>query len=228
MTTAHRPRRPLDAPGLDRDRILDAALAQTRRHGLQGLSMRKLAPELGVTTMALYYHFANKDELVDAITDAVFALVKVPPDDAGTWDERLRTLAWSVHDILVEFPGVADQIYTHQRYPASAVPLVDYGVRTLCEAGFDLDAASEAFDVLASVVITRTHFEAHQRLALGETALEERIREGWHRLDPALAGDVPGARGYVTHLDGAQAPRVFARALDVVLAGLRCELDTAR
>ncbi len=227
MTPPPRARRPLDSPGLDRERIVDAALALTRRDGLQGLSMRKLAPELGVTTMALYYHVSNKDELVDAITDAVFAQIKLPSDTVTGWEQRLRTLGWSVHDVLVEFPGVADQIYTHQRFPPSAVPLVDYGVRTLVEAGFDLDEASEAFDVLASVVVTRTHFEANRRLALRgrEESTLDRIRAGWHSLLSELDDQVPGVQGYVSHLDGGEPPQVFTRALDVVLAGLRCELE---
>jgi AcrR family transcriptional regulator len=216
------------ATGLSAHQIVDAAMALTRRDGLQGLSMRKLAGLLGVTSMAPYAYFPSKESLIEAITDEVFAQIKVPQDDIdAAWDDRLRNFAWAVHDVLVEYPGVADQIYTYQRFPASAVPLVDHGVRLLQEAGFDETRAAEAFDVLASVVITRTHFEAHQRLLAvkeGGPELEERIREGWHRLEGALDGSVPAAQSYVDHLDRALGPRVFERALDVVLQGLRAEL----
>ena len=209
--------------------IVDAAMALTRRDGLQGLSMRKLATALGVTSMAAYAHFRSKDELVGAITDQVFAQVKVPADTEGLdWIDRLRSFAWAVHDVLVEYPGVADQIYTYQRFPPSAVPLLDFGVQVLRDAGFDDDAAAEAFDILASVVITRTHFEAHQRLVTASRpgpSLEDRIREGWHRLDAALDEEVPGARAYVGHLDRATGATVFGRALDVVLLGLQAELE---
>lgn len=216
--------------GLSAQQIVDAAMAMTRRDGLQGLSMRRLATVLGVTSMAPYGYFASKEELIGEITDQVFAQVKVPDDGDLTWDERLRRFAWAVHDVLVEYPGVADQIYTYQRFPASAVPLVDYGVGVLREAGFDEVAAAEAFDVLASVVITRTHFEAHQRLVMAHepnTSLEDRVRAGWHRLDDALGDAGPGVQSYVDHLDRALGARVFERALDVVLRGLRAELDGA-
>jgi len=214
--------------GLSAQQIVDAAMALTRRDGLQGLSMRKLATVLGVTSMAPYAYFASKEKLIGEITDQVFAQVKVPTDDTTVpWEERLRRFGWAVHDVLVEYPGVADQIYTYQRFPPSAVPLVDYGVRVLQDAGFDELRAAEAFDVLASVVITRTHFEAHQRLVMAhepDTSLQDRIRAGWHRLDDALDGEVPGAQTYVDHLDRAVGATVFERALDVVLHGLRAEL----
>lgn len=214
---------------LDRTQIIDAAMALTRREGLHGWSMRRLGATLGVTTMAIYYYFSGRDALVDAITEEVFAQIKVPSaDDIAdlVWDDRLRAFAWAVHDVLVEYPGVADQIYTHQRFPPSAVPLVDYGVRTLQSAGFDDAAASEAFDVLASVVITRTHFEAAQRLVadLEESPLDERIQQGWRRLDDAV-GEQEAVRSYVGHLDRSHVgPSVFARAIDVVLHGLAAEL----
>jgi AcrR family transcriptional regulator len=228
---AHDPeRRTRNGPAapLDTQQIVDAAMALTRREGLQGLTMRKLAGALGVTSMAPYHHFPSKEKLVEAITEQVFAQVKIPdavPDD--TWDECLRRFGWAVHDVLVEYPGVADQIYTYQRFPLSAVPLVDHAVGTLEQAGFDERAAAEAFDVLASVVITRTHFEAHQRLVTAshpETSVDDRVREGWQHLEPAIDDSASAARDYVDQLDRSMGPRIFARALDVVLAGLRAEL----
>jgi AcrR family transcriptional regulator len=208
--------------------IVDAAMALTRRDGLSGLTMRKLAAALGVTSMAPYAHFPSKEALVDAITEQVFAQIKVPIDDTTqAWNDRLRSFAWAVHDVLVEYPGIADQIYTYQRFPPSAVPLLDFGVQVLRDAGFDDDRAAEAFDVLASVVITRTHFEAHQRLvasAQPDTTVDDRIRAGWHQLVDRLEDEAPGARTYVDHLDRSEGPTVFGRALDVVLLGLEAQL----
>jgi AcrR family transcriptional regulator len=213
--------------GLSADQIVDAAMRLTRRDGLDGLSMRKLAAELGVTSMAPYAYFSSKDRLVEAITDQVFAQVKLPDDVGAPWDEQLRQLAWAVHDTLVEYPGVADQIYTYQRFPVSAVPLLDYGVRVLRDAGFDDHGAAEAFDVLASVVITRTHFEAHQRQVMRSDPaanIEARIKAGWERLGSRLDEEVPSARSYVDHLDRASGATIFERAVDVVLRGLATEL----
>ena len=219
-----------DGPLLERSQIVEAALALTRRFGLDGMSMRKLGTELGVTSMAIYWYFKGKDELVDAILEYVFAEVPLPDDASRAWDERLRALSWAVHDVLIEYPGVADQLYTYQNYPASAVPLVEYGIQALRDAGFDEVAAAQAFDVLASVVVTRSHFEAFQRLVIDRepaNSVEERILEGWGRLNGAIDSSVPNTRSYVEHLDATgQTPKVFEQALEVVLAGLATTLPS--
>ncbi|TMK62803.1 MAG: TetR family transcriptional regulator [Actinobacteria bacterium] len=56
-------------PALSRERIARAGLELSDREGVEGLSMRRLARELGVTPMALYVHFRNKDELIDMVVD---------------------------------------------------------------------------------------------------------------------------------------------------------------
>lgn len=222
-----------DGPLLERQQIIDAALRLTNRHGLGGMSMRKLGDELGVTSMAIYWYFKSKDLLVDAITEQVFEMIEIPSLEEEPWTVRLRALSHAVHHVLVQYPGIADQIFTYQNYPASAVPLVEYGVATLRGAGFNEAEAAESLDILASVVITRAHFEAHQRLVSASAgisedvpdSLEERVAQAWDRLDQAIDGSVPNARYYVDHLDEHDmGSAVFNGAIDVVLAGLQARL----
>src|SRR5258705_12007596 len=68
-----RPRVPLT-----RELVLGTALRLADQGGLESLSMRKLGQELGVEAMAVYYHFANKDEVLDGIVDLVWAEIDVP------------------------------------------------------------------------------------------------------------------------------------------------------
>src|SRR6478735_12463370 len=85
-----RPRVPL-TPEL----ILQTALRIADQGGLESLSMRKLGQELGVEAMAIYYHFANKDQLLDGIVDLVWAEIDVPA--AGDeWRTAMRRRAISV------------------------------------------------------------------------------------------------------------------------------------
>ena len=58
-------------PRLTRELVLQTALGLADQGGLESLSMRKLGQELGVEAMAVYYHFANKDEVLDGIVDLV-------------------------------------------------------------------------------------------------------------------------------------------------------------
>src|SRR6188508_1775502 len=90
--------RPRRTP-LTRDLVLETALRLADMGGLESLSMRKLGQELGVEAMALYYHFANKEEVIDGIVDLVWAEIEVPVA-SGEWRNAMRRRAISVHDVL--------------------------------------------------------------------------------------------------------------------------------
>ena len=89
---------------LTRERVLRAALKLADQGGLDALSMRKLGQDLGVEAMALYYHFANKDEVIDGIVDIVFAEIHLPIAGAP-WKGEMRRRAISVRDTLLRHAG---------------------------------------------------------------------------------------------------------------------------
>ena len=85
MTKRNTPqRRPLN-----RERVIDAAVALADRDGLDALTMRQLGSELGVEAMSLYKHVANKDEILDAMVDLVISEIALPTEDAG-WKDAMR------------------------------------------------------------------------------------------------------------------------------------------
>jgi AcrR family transcriptional regulator len=88
---------------LSRERVLDAAIALADRDGIESLTMRKLARELGVEAMSLYNHVANKGDLVDGIVDLVIAEIELP-SAAVDWDAAIRTCAISAHELLLRHP----------------------------------------------------------------------------------------------------------------------------
>jgi AcrR family transcriptional regulator len=91
-----RPRQSL----LTRQRIVNAAAALVDAEGLQALSVRRLATELGVQGPSLYNHFATKAEILDAVADAVVAgRGRVGVRDVP-WCEALRRWARSYHAVL--------------------------------------------------------------------------------------------------------------------------------
>jgi len=88
---------------LSRDRILRTALELADEQGIDALSMRKLAQQLGFEAMSLYNHVRNKKDLLDGMLGLVLAETE-PPSDEGSWDEAIRTSAISVHDALRRHP----------------------------------------------------------------------------------------------------------------------------
>src|SRR3978361_601992 len=77
---------------LSRDAVIHRALAIAAVDGLEAVSIRRLGQEFGVTPMALYWHVQNKDELLEAMGDRIFAGLDIPRDPSSPWDERLREL----------------------------------------------------------------------------------------------------------------------------------------
>ncbi|GLZ39499.1 TetR/AcrR family transcriptional regulator C-terminal domain-containing protein [Actinokineospora sp. NBRC 105648] len=96
-----RPRTPL----LDRGRIRAAALAAVDRDGLAGLSMRRLAADLGVQAPSLYSHYRTKDELLADVADDIVSAVDVG-DFAADWVGGLRTWARSYRAALAAHPNL--------------------------------------------------------------------------------------------------------------------------
>jgi AcrR family transcriptional regulator len=86
---------------LNRDRVLAAAVALADEGGLESLTMRKLAQEFGVVPMALYKHVANRQALVDAMIDIVFAEIELPDATGSDWETAMRRRAHSVRAALL-------------------------------------------------------------------------------------------------------------------------------
>ncbi|GII98437.1 TetR family transcriptional regulator [Sediminihabitans luteus] len=90
--------------------VADAALALADAHGLDGLSMRRLAQSLGLGTMSVYTYVQNKDDLVDLVVDRAYAAMyrashEVP---GATWQERLRAVGHENWTLLTEHPWLLD------------------------------------------------------------------------------------------------------------------------
>ena len=76
---------------LRRERVLKTAMGRADHGGLEALTMRSLADELGVAPMALYRHIANKDDLIDAMIDTVFSEIGLPRGRCRVEDRHARS-----------------------------------------------------------------------------------------------------------------------------------------
>jgi TetR/AcrR family transcriptional regulator, tetracycline repressor protein len=132
---------------LSRDQVVATAVDLLRRYGLGDLSMRRLARELGVAPGALYWHVANKQELLVEVADVLLA--EIPPPGDRPPAEALVGLAIAVRDALVHVPDAADVVgLAYAVEPGAARALRDLA-RLVHEAGV---SASERDDVAALVV----------------------------------------------------------------------------
>src|SRR5215207_6391350 len=100
-------RRPGPEPRFTREELARRALAIRDAHGAEALTMRALAQELGMGTMALYRYFPSKSDLMDAAIDAAAPEVELPEPGAGPWKDQLAALARALFDAGVRHPSVA-------------------------------------------------------------------------------------------------------------------------
>ena len=108
---------------LSRDRILATAVDLADRTGLEGVSMRHLATELGVVPMALYKHIANKEALLDGLAEALIA--EIPPAEAGPWKAAVRTRILAARAVLLDHPWAAEVITTRTTPSPAALAGLD-------------------------------------------------------------------------------------------------------
>jgi AcrR family transcriptional regulator len=140
---------------LSRDRVLHAAIALADAGGIEALSMRRLAQELGVEAMSLYNHVANKDDLVNGIVDLVVGEIELPVV-AGDWEAAIRTCAISAHDAFRRHPWACAPAMgpgSMPTAPTSRMRYMEWLLRTLREAGFPPELAYRGYHALDSHIL---------------------------------------------------------------------------
>ena len=138
---------------LSRDEVVRAALDVCRRDGLAALTMRRLASELGLSSMNAYYYVANKAELLDLVADAVLGEVPKPPDARAGWEERLTFLFREARVVLLRYPGVSDHLLVRSQGHPGQIRLGSIAGAILAEGGFDRKAAVRAQRVLTYLLL---------------------------------------------------------------------------
>lgn len=133
QATTSSPRAP-QAERLSRSLVVEAAITIARRDGLDSLSMRRLAEELGVSTMAAYRHVAGKDTLVDDVLEAVLGAMDHHSSE-DTWQEQVAELAQRSFELFLSVPGLADNLHGRALSRPGIVQWLEALSRPLAEAG---------------------------------------------------------------------------------------------
>jgi AcrR family transcriptional regulator len=137
---------------LSRERVLRAAIELADADGLEALSMRKLARELGVEAMSLYNHVANKDAILDGIVEVVAAEAELPAD--GTeWKSAIRQSAIATRDMFVRHPWASGLWMSRQGGGTTRLQRADWLLRTFREAGLSEELTFQAYHVVESHIL---------------------------------------------------------------------------
>ncbi len=147
---------------ISRPAVVAAAMAVADEHGLAGLTMPAVAARLGVTTMALYRHVASKDDLLDALVEAL--LPPLPPESGGaSWRERLGAMAAAVRDTAARHPAVFPLLLQRPAATERAREIRDGVVAALRQAGLAPGPAARAERLISTAVLGYAAGEAAGR-----------------------------------------------------------------
>src|SRR4029453_5456839 len=125
-----RPKTPL----LSQDRIVEVAVAVIDAEGLDALSTRRLAHELGGRAPSLYNHFATKEEILGAVGDAIVAEVDLSMLGRDPWPEALKAWARAYRAAFREHPNVVPFLARGAARREASLALADPGVGALVRA----------------------------------------------------------------------------------------------
>ncbi len=123
--------------------VVDRAMQLADSAGLDALTIRKLAQELGVTPMALYWHFRSKDELLDGLAERVWSEIDVDVDVEAPWPEQLRGLLESLLRVLRAHPAAPALLLHKETQNEPFLLATETTLEVLRNAGFDPRYASE-------------------------------------------------------------------------------------
>jgi len=95
-------------PRLSKAAVVGRAISLADAEGVDALTIRRLAQVLGVTPMALYWHFRNKDELLNGLSDQFWSEIDTDVDQDATWPDQLRALLDSLVQVLRTHPSASE------------------------------------------------------------------------------------------------------------------------
>ena len=141
---------------LSRERVLRAAVKLADEGGIESVTMRRLADELGAEAMSLYYHVASKEDILDGIADAVAREINqavdrldVPSPGAG-WKTAMRRRILSAREVLLRHPWAPGLFETRATTSPAIIAYYDALVGLMRDGGFSYDLAHHALHALGS------------------------------------------------------------------------------
>ncbi len=199
---------------LTKDRILEVAVAYADQHGVQALTMRKLAQELGTGAMSLYNHVANKEEMLTGMVDRVVAEI-VPPDVEGDWKEALRANAKAAHQVLLKHPWAADE-WSRRMPGPERIRYMDSILRVLSKGPLGPELVYHGYHAVTMHIVGFTLQQIGYMQDLDENfeAIAHEFLEGMAEEYPYMAEHVRA------HLEDDGHGDEFTIVLDLILNGL--------
>ncbi|QNP70611.1 TetR/AcrR family transcriptional regulator C-terminal domain-containing protein [Streptomyces roseirectus] len=218
MTTEREParREPARRAPLDRTRVAETALALLNDVGLEGLTLRAIAKELDVKAPALYWHFKDKQALLDEMATVMFRRMEAGTalDEADTWQDRIRGACAGLRSALLAYRDGA-KVFSGSRFTGTEHAVrMEENLRFFLDAGFTLADGVRAYTTATSYTVGFVIEEQGVVPLPGERREGYDVGERARRLAEFPLSAAAGAEIFADY------DRHFADGLEIVIAGI--------
>jgi len=209
-STVSRRSRPSKAP-LSREAIVKAGLRLLDKHGLEGLSMRKVAAALDTGAASLYVYVKDLDELHGLMLDKAFEEVTAP--DSGTWKAQLKGLLECYFGVLMRRPALAQLAMSTVPSGRNTMRCFELILRLLAKGGI---TGRKAFLGADFMLLNVTAVAAEQAMRRFESKTFERVSETLRNLPPEEFPHIVASRDMLKD----EGQDRFQWALDAMIQGV--------
>jgi AcrR family transcriptional regulator len=206
-------------PVLTKERIVAEALAMVEQDGLDAVTMRGLARQLGVDAMSLYHHVDNRETLLNQITELVLAGIELPPG-TGVFRDDVHAMAQAFRRVALRYPHSAPLVLTRQLGSFAALAPVEAVLSILRDAGFPPDSAVHATRSVLAFVIGSLLRE----VSAGPTFSGDDLGGVERRLAELKAAGLTRVVEAAPHLAVCDHEQEFSFGLDLLIAALELQL----
>ncbi|MBZ9642470.1 TetR/AcrR family transcriptional regulator [Streptomyces sp. PSKA30] len=220
--------------GLDRERITAVTVRLLDAEGLAKFSMRRLAAELNVTAMSVYWYVDTKDDLLELALDAVYGELRLPDPDADEdWRDQLRALATEYRALLVRHPWLSPLAGTYLNIGPNSLAFSRVVQRVIRRTGLPARGVTGAISAVFQFVYGYGTIEGHffARVADAGMTPDDYFQHAMSSVTevPETAEviqeskDIMAARGGDTVAE--MLDRDFTFALDLLVAGIEAMVE---
>jgi AcrR family transcriptional regulator len=214
---------------LSRERVVEAALRVMDEEGLDAVSMRRIAREVGVEAMSLYHHVRDKEDLLDAVCARVMKEFRFPDEDRP-WIDVARDGAREWRRVLREHPNVM-AVWAERQRPMTdleALMPMEFALRVIGRAGLDERDSVQVFNVIGGYIMGVVMMEVGAMFSAGTTRGDETI--DLHGLaaempDPLPLDRLPHLVASLPYLAECDPDEQFEFGLELLLAGIQATAD---
>ncbi len=161
--TTTKTKAPVKKRTLSREAILRDALAIVDKDGFEGLTIRKLAMRLNVTSTAVYRHFQNKSDITDQLVDLVVGDYDVTNHHEEQWQDWICSTFFLMYKALCEHPGIIPTLNNFTGMGDNAMGVMEQILQAFRSAGFEGKDSVRYFHMLMSYTIGNTILTNHDR-----------------------------------------------------------------